>query len=93
MKTASGSWGPQWLLRMSPDKQDTLLKMMVLAIAAVLCKLPASPPPLPPLTFHILINWEAVSLSLTEKYDSLTDFQICLQAHLFLIECKIELVL
>ncbi|KAK7091614.1 dolichyl-diphosphooligosaccharide--protein glycosyltransferase subunit STT3A [Littorina saxatilis] len=36
MKTASGSWGPQWLLRMSPDKQDTLLKMMVLAIAAVL---------------------------------------------------------
>ncbi|KAL8589153.1 Dolichyl-diphosphooligosaccharide--protein glycosyltransferase subunit stt3a [Nucella lapillus] len=36
MKTSSWSWGPQWLLRMSPDKQDTLLKMMVLAIAAVL---------------------------------------------------------
>ncbi|KAK7475911.1 hypothetical protein BaRGS_00032879 [Batillaria attramentaria] len=36
MKTASGFWGPTWLLRMSPDKQDTLLKMMVLAIAAVL---------------------------------------------------------
>ncbi|XP_046560987.1 dolichyl-diphosphooligosaccharide--protein glycosyltransferase subunit STT3A [Haliotis rubra] len=36
MKTATQAWGPQWLLRMSPDKQDTLLKMMVLAIASVL---------------------------------------------------------
>ncbi|XP_067666152.1 dolichyl-diphosphooligosaccharide--protein glycosyltransferase subunit STT3A [Haliotis asinina] len=36
MKTATPTWGPQWLLRMSPDKQDTLLKMMVLAIASVL---------------------------------------------------------
>ncbi|XP_046362449.1 dolichyl-diphosphooligosaccharide--protein glycosyltransferase subunit STT3A [Haliotis cracherodii] len=36
MKTAAPAWGPQWLLRMSPDKQDTLLKMMVLAIASVL---------------------------------------------------------
>ena len=37
MKAAASGWGPQWLLRMSPDKQDTLLKMMVLTIAAILC--------------------------------------------------------
>lgn len=39
MKSSSAGWGPQWLLKMSPDKQDTLLKMLVLSIAAILCKL------------------------------------------------------
>lgn len=38
MKSSSSGWGPQWLLRMSQDKQDTLLKMLVLSIAAILCK-------------------------------------------------------
>jgi len=28
--------GPNWLLKMSPDKQDTLLKLMILAMAAIL---------------------------------------------------------
>lgn len=33
----TGSYkGPNWLLKMSPEKQDTLLKMMILAMAAVL---------------------------------------------------------
>ncbi|KAL3889858.1 hypothetical protein ACJMK2_002184 [Sinanodonta woodiana] len=32
----SAGFGTQWFLKMSPDKQDTLLKMMVLTIAALL---------------------------------------------------------
>ncbi|KAK6174523.1 hypothetical protein SNE40_017783 [Patella caerulea] len=36
MKTSSAPFGAGWLLRMSPQKQDTLLKLMILTIAAVL---------------------------------------------------------
>ncbi|KAK0053965.1 Dolichyl-diphosphooligosaccharide--protein glycosyltransferase subunit stt3a [Biomphalaria glabrata] len=36
MKKAQGTWGLQWLMRMSPEKQDTLLKMVILTVAAVL---------------------------------------------------------
>ena len=38
MKTAStGSFGTQWFLKMNPDKQDTLIKLSVLTMAAILC--------------------------------------------------------
>ncbi|CAG5126051.1 unnamed protein product [Candidula unifasciata] len=36
MKKIQGTWGLQWLMRMSPDKQDTLLKMVILTLAAIL---------------------------------------------------------
>ena len=39
VKSASaGSFGTQWFLKMNPDKQDTLIKMSVLTMAAILCK-------------------------------------------------------
>ena len=39
MKSASsGTFGVQWFLKMNPDKQDTLIKMSVLTMAAILCK-------------------------------------------------------
>ncbi|KAJ8322296.1 hypothetical protein KUTeg_000767 [Tegillarca granosa] len=36
MKPTTAAWGTNWLLKMSPDKQDTLLKMMVLTMAGIL---------------------------------------------------------
>ncbi|WAR17562.1 STT3A-like protein [Mya arenaria] len=36
MKSSTGGFGTQWFLKMSSDKQDTLLKMSVLTIAAIL---------------------------------------------------------
>ena len=38
MKPLSSYSGAQWLLRMHPDKQDTLLKLAILTMAAILCK-------------------------------------------------------
>merc|ERR1711936_1003706 len=35
-KSTQGTWGLQWLLKMSPEKQDTLLKMAILSVAAIL---------------------------------------------------------
>ena len=38
MKPLGSYTGAQWLLRMHPDKQDTLLKLAILTMAAILCE-------------------------------------------------------
>ncbi len=43
MKPLTSYKGAQWLLRMHPDKQDTLLKLAILTMAAILCKYRSHP--------------------------------------------------